>query len=72
MIAGECAQEQARELVADRLAEAEHGRRRPLLDPVQASAMLEDESESTGCLGRSGVHDLHIGHGPPPGDPSPE
>jgi len=44
MIAGERAQEQARELGADRLVEAEYGRRRPVLDPVQASAMLEDES----------------------------
>jgi hypothetical protein len=72
MIAGECAQEQARELVADRLVQAEHGRWRPMVDPVQASAMLEDEAEASVGLERGGVHEPHIGHGPPPGDPSPE
>ena len=75
MVAGERAQEQACELVADRLAEAEHGCRRAVLDPVQASAMLDDESKATAGLrrgGGGGVHDPHIGHGTPPGDPSPE
>jgi hypothetical protein len=72
MIACECAQEQARELVADRLAKADGGRRRSVLDPVQASAMLEDECESSVGLDRGGVRDPNIGHGPPPGDPSPE
>jgi hypothetical protein len=72
MIAGECGQEQARELVADRLAEAEHGRRRAVLDLVQTSAMLEDESEATAGLRRGGVHDLHIGRAASPGHPSPE
>ena len=72
MIAGECAQEQARELVADRLAKADSGRRRPVLDPVQASAMVENEGEASVSLERGGVHEPHIGPGPPPGDPSPE
>ena len=58
MVAGERAQEQACELVADRLAEAEHGCRRTVLDPVQASAMLEDQSEATVGLGSGGVHQL--------------
>lgn len=43
MVADECAQEQARELVADRLVEAEYGRRAPVLDSVQASAVLENQ-----------------------------
>ena len=72
MIAGECAQEQPRELVADRLVQAKHGRRGPVLDVVQASAMLEDERKATAGLERGGVHAPHIGHGTPPGDPSPE
>ena len=58
MIADERAQKQARELVADRLVEAEHGGRTPMLDPVQASAMLEDESETTAGLRSGGVHQL--------------
>ena len=58
MIAGQRAQQQASQLVADRLVEAEHGRRTPLLDPVQSSAMLEDESESTAGLGSGGFHQL--------------
>ncbi len=72
MVAGECAQEQARELVAGRLAQAQDGRRRRVLDAVQASAMLEDEGEASVGLERGGVHEPNIGHGPPPGDPSPE
>jgi len=43
MVARECAQEQASELVADRLVEPQDGRRGPVLDPVQASAVLENE-----------------------------
>ena len=58
MIAGQRAQEQASELIADRLVEAEHCRRTPVLDPVQASAMLEDQSEATVGLGSGGVHQL--------------
>lgn len=72
MIAGERGQEQASELVAGGLAQAQDGRRGRVLDVVQASAMLEDESEATAGLRRGGVHDPHIGHGTPPGDPSPE
>jgi hypothetical protein len=44
MVAGQRSQEQARELVADRLVEAQHSRRPAVLDPVQTRAMLEDES----------------------------
>jgi hypothetical protein len=72
MIAGERANEQARELVSDRLAQADRGGWRPVLDPVQASAMFEDQREATVGLKRGGVHEPHIGHGPPPGDPSRE
>ena len=72
MIAGECAQEQARELVAGGLAQAQDGRRGRVLDSVQASTMLEDEGEASVGLERGGVHEPHIGHAPPPGDPSPE
>ena len=72
MVAGQCGQEQARELVAGCLAQAQDGRRRRVLDAVQASAMLEDEGEASVGLERGGVHEPHIGHGPPPGDPSPE
>jgi hypothetical protein len=72
MVADECAQEESRELVADRLAQAERGRRRPVLDAVQPSAMLEDERKATAGLERGGVHEPDIGHGTPPGDPSPE
>ena len=71
MVAGECAQEQACELVADRLAEPQDGRRWPVLDPVQPSAVLENEGQTTG-LGRGGVHAPNIGRGPPPVDPSRE
>jgi hypothetical protein len=56
MIAHERGQEQARELVTDCLVETDHGRRAPVLDPVQPSAMLEDESEATTVLVRGGVH----------------
>lgn len=48
MVAHECAQQQARELVADRLMETEDGRRASLLDLVQAGAVLENESQATG------------------------
>ena len=72
MVAGERAQEQSRQLVADRLVEAQDGRRAPVLDAVQAGAMLENESQATAGLIRGGVHNPHIGHGPRPGDPSPE
>ena len=72
MVAGQCGQEQTSELVAGGLAQAQDGRRGRVLDPVQASAMLEDESEATAGLRRGGVHDPHIGHGTPPADPSRE
>ena len=55
MVADERAEEQSRELVADRLVESEHGRRAPVLDSVQASAMLENEGQATGLL-RGDVH----------------
>lgn len=44
MIADEGAQKQASELVPDRLVETNDARRAHLLDAVQASAVLEDES----------------------------
>ena len=44
MVAGQRSQEQARQLVANLLIEAQHRRRPAVLDPVQAGAMLEDES----------------------------
>lgn len=44
MIADECAQEQACELVPDRLVEAHDARRADVLNAVQAGAVLEDES----------------------------
>ena len=72
MLAGERAHEQPRELVTDRLAETKRGRRRGVLEGAQSSAMLEDESKATTGLRRGGVHDPHIGHGTPPGDPSAE
>ena len=72
MVAGERGQEQARELVADRLAQAEDSRRRDVLQLVQAGAMLEEERKATAVVERGGVHDPHIGHDTPPGDPSPE
>ena len=72
MVAGERGQEQARELVADRLVQSEDGRRRDVLEPVQTGAVLEEERKATACLERGGVHDPHIGHDTPPGDPSPE
>jgi hypothetical protein len=72
MVAGQCGQEQASELVAGRLAQAQDSGRGRVLDPVQTGAMLEDESEATAGLRRGGVHDPHIGHGTPPGNPSPE
>ena len=72
MLAGQSGQEQASELVAGGLAQAQDGRRGRVLDSVQSSAMLEDEGEASVGLDRGGVHEPHIGHGPPPGDPSPE
>ena len=44
MVAHERAQQQASELVADRLMETEDGGRASLLDAVQAGAVLENES----------------------------
>jgi hypothetical protein len=72
MVAGECGQKQARELIADRLAQAERSRRRDVLQLVQAGAVLEEERKATAGVERGGVHDPHIGHDTPPGDPSPE
>ena len=43
MLADERSQKQARELVADRLAETNDGRRPNVVDAVQASAVLENE-----------------------------
>ena len=72
MLTGQSGQEQASELVAGGLAQPKDGRRWRVLDAVQPSAMLEDEGEASVGLKRGGVHEPHIGHGAPPGDPSPE
>jgi len=72
MIAGERGQEQARERVADCLAQAEDGCRWDVIQPVQTRAVLEEERKATACLERGGVHDPNIGHDTPPADPSPE
>jgi hypothetical protein len=47
MVVDESAQEQPRELVANRLAQADDTGRPRLLAAVLASAVLEEESEST-------------------------
>jgi hypothetical protein len=44
VVAGERAQEQAHELFADCLAEANQGRRANVVEAIQASAVLEDQS----------------------------
>jgi hypothetical protein len=64
MVADECAQEQARELVPNRLVEAKDCRRAPALDAVQASAVLEDEGEATG-LRSGGFHHSEYRRRPP-------
>ena len=43
MVAREGGDQQPRQLVADRLVEPQDGRRGAVLDPVQASAVLENE-----------------------------
>lgn len=48
MIAHERTEEQARELVADRLVQAHLAGRTDVMDAVQAGAVLDDESETTG------------------------
>jgi hypothetical protein len=44
MVAGERAQEQARELFPDCLAKANQGRRANVVEAIQASAVLENQS----------------------------
>jgi len=72
VVARQGGQQQACELVADRLAQADDGGRSTVLDAVQAGAVLEDQSEpATGFRGGGG-HAPVIGEGLAAGDPSPE
>ena len=56
MVADECAQEQACELVAERLVETDDPCRPDLMDAVQPGALLKDERECAICLRGGGFH----------------
>ena len=71
MIAGERVQQQALELLADRLAQPERSGRLHVLQAVHARAVLEDERQRAGWrLG--GIHVPNIGPGARRANPSRE
>jgi len=71
MVAGQRVQQQARELLTERLSEAQRGRDVLELIAVRAGAVLGELRQSWGQrLGR--VHVPGIGARPLPTDPSPE
>ena len=74
MVAGEGGDEQPRELVADRLAEAQDAGGPPILLATQLGAVLQDHGEpSARGRQRRGVHlGPVIGFAQTPGDPSRE
>jgi hypothetical protein len=56
VVTGQRSNEESRELVANSLAKTEGGGRVNLLDAVQPSAVLEDESETATSVFGGGVH----------------